>query len=122
MLGDTEVQDLYPVRRRQHDVLWLDVAVNDMFRVCCLKSLSTLLCDTQKLIGVYRTIASFAEGDALDVLHDDEDFAVAFKNVVNGCDVRSVEDGSALSFLEESSAIAFVELQFRRHALDGDAT
>ena len=48
-LGQTEVEDLDPIVRRDHDVCWLEVAVNDALLVRSLERVSNLARDSQGL-------------------------------------------------------------------------
>ena len=57
---------------------------------------------------------------AFDVLHDEEQFAVLFDDVVNSGHVRMIERGGLLGFAQKAAVVALILLESRRHSLDSD--
>jgi hypothetical protein len=118
--GDAEVENLHPVAGGEHDVLGLDVAVDDAFFVSGLQAFATLRGDGEKFFGGNGLREAMAQGLALDVLHHEPEFAGVLDHVVDRADVGVVEGGGALGFLEQAFAVGVGGVGVGSHALDGD--
>ena len=105
--GKTEVEDFDAAVRIDHDVRWLQVAVDNARGVRCGERISDLRADTQRV----REAHAFArdqvvEGLAFDQFHDDEGLAVMLANFVNRDDVGVIQAGGGAGFLQEAVAAA----------------
>src|SRR5262249_58062023 len=97
----------------QHDVLGLQVSMNNASRVCRYQAPTDLNRDIERLSQSQRLDGHpLAESRAFDVLGGDEVGAINFADLVNRDDVRMIESRGGLRFLNESSQ----PLAVARHA------
>ncbi len=124
LLGESEVEQLdltgMGAGAGEHDVFRLDVAVEDAFVVRGGEGGGGFGGDAAELGLGDGAGEPGAEGFALDVLHDEVDFAGVGEDVVDGGDAGMVERGGALALVEEALAVGFGGGALG--ALDGDET
>ena len=120
--GNAEVENFYSIARRKHDVLRLDVAVDDAFFVRRLQTFTTLNGNREKLFPGNRRAEAMAKGFALNILHDQPKFAGVLQHIVDCAHVGMVERGGSLGFFEQPFAVRLSRLGVRGHALDGHMT
>ena len=120
--GDTEIRHLDHVVIRDHDVLRLDVAVNDAVRMRVLERFCDLRGIAQRLLRAEHAALREAllERHALDELHDDILRVAAVPHVIHRDDVRLREHGDGVCLRLK----AVFQLGILRHLitqdLDGD--
>ena len=121
---DAEVHHLDVAVRLHHDVLRLDVAVNDVVAVRDGEGLCDLAADLGYLLAVKRTVLAYAalEVGATQVLHDDVVGVAVLAPVVHGDDVRTLQRGGCLGLLLESCGKGGVGRILGQHRLDGDGS
>ena len=103
--GDAKVHDLDPAVRQKHDVLGLDVPVDDALLVGMVQRVQHLLAEVDHLFpgeGAAPAVHVFLQGDAVDVLHHDELEPVGDRDVVDLDDVGVVQNGDGLGFVLEA--------------------
>src|SRR5437870_12010598 len=106
-LGQSEVQNLQLPARSDHDVGWLEVAVNDAVLVRFGHSLGSLQTEVEHANEIQW---SFANGrgkrPAFDVLHDDEAHIAGFSDFVNMSNMGMIQRRSR-SRLAKETPVAF---------------
>ena len=103
--GDAEVRDLDAAVAQHHDVLRLDVAVDDAARMRVAQPLHNL-CDEMQRLAPVQTPAPLhilLECDAVDELHDDV-LRRGARHVIDRNDVRVGEHRDGLGFVVEAAA------------------
>ena len=103
--GDAEVSDLDAAVAKHHDVLRLDVAVDDAARMRVRERLHDLRDEVQRLTPV-ELAALFhilLERDAVDELHDDV-LRRGARHVIDRNDVRVGKHRDGLGFIVEAAA------------------
>src|SRR5688572_15996213 len=90
-LRKPKVQYLHDPVITDHDVLGLDIAVNDSLAVRRAKARSDLGGVLEQLIGRESSLHQLSEGLALDQLRRDERTAVDIADLVDGEYVRMIE-------------------------------
>ena len=100
---------------RDHDVVWLEIAVHDAGRVSFGQPFGHILQVPQKL----SQISSFAmdllaQGIALDVLHRDEMQPINFTNLVDVRDVWMIQRGRGFRFTNETFHPVAIRSHIRR--------
>ena len=122
--GDAEVHDLHVAVGLDHDVLRLDVAMDDVHVVRDRKGLTNLRADFGDLALVDGTAlldGGFKVGAAY-VFHDDVVRARVLTPVVHVHDVGARKVGSRRRFLAETRSELLVLGVLRQHHLNGDGT
>ena len=116
--GDAEVSDLDHVIVRDHDVLRLDVPVDDAVGVRVLQRLADLRGVVQRLRGAEYTVLCHAllERLALDELHDNILRLAAVADIVDRDDIRLREHGDRVRLRLK----AVFQLGIRRHLIAQD--
>ena len=116
--GDAEVSDLDHVIVRDHDVLRLDVPVDDAVGVRVLQRLADLRGVVQRLRGAEYTVLRHAlfERLALDELHDNILRLAAVADIVDRNDIRLREHGDRVRLRLK----AVFQLGIRRHLIAQD--
>jgi hypothetical protein len=93
-LRQAEIQDLDLPLRRDLDVRWLEVAMDDAFLMGAFEAFRDLAADFQALFKGKSAVAQPpGQGLNLDKLKDKKPLAVGFLNSVNCCDIRMIERG-----------------------------
>ena len=120
--GETEIGELHDAVGRDEDVLGLEVAVDDPFRVRVLEGRERLADDVGRLRGREppARVQELADRPSADVLHDHVVDAVDRPPVVHRHDVRMVEGGGRAGFAAEPFDEAGVARQRTVEDLDGD--
>ena len=120
---DAEVHHLHVAVGLDHDVLRLDVAVDDILVMRDGKRLAHLRADFGNLALVERAALHDAglEVGAADVLHDDEVRAVVLTPVVNVHDVGALQVGGRRGLLAEALCECGVRCVLGQHHLYGNA-
>ena len=104
-LRQAEVEHLHLRARRQHDVVWLDVAVDDPLPVRFRKRGRDLADDGERGLEVERlALQPGGQRLALDVLHGDEAVPVRIADVIYGADVGMVERRGRLRLAQQALA------------------
>ena len=120
-LGEAEVEDLQPTVVRDEDVLGLQVPVDDSLLVRRGETVN----DLERVVGDLARRQAPAGEDrpqrlALQQLLDDVRLALVRADVVNGRDVRVVEDSRGFGFLLEPAQPLRVRGEGGRQHLDCD--
>ena len=120
--GDAEVHDLDGAVAEDHDVLRLDVTVDDAALMRMLQGAENLHRDLDRdgigdgFLGADKVL----EGDAVYVLHDDV-LQVALELKVNYAhDIAVAQHGDGARFVEETPPELFVRHKFVLHDFDRD--
>ena len=103
--GDAEVRDLDAAVAQHHDVLRLDVAVDDAARMRVAQPFHNLCDEMQRLTPVQTPtpLHILLERDAVDELHDDI-LRLAAADVVDRDDIRVREHCDSLRLVAEAAA------------------
>src|SRR6187549_2340353 len=104
---DAEVDDAHVRILREHDVGWLDVAVNDATRMSVVQRLGALEHDFDHVIDAQQVVGAAIRRQrarAMHVLGDDVAAAVFFAGVVDRQDVRMLQHADHVRFREEHLA------------------
>ena len=128
LLGEPPVHDEDLAVRADHDILGLEIAMDDPLRMRERHGVADLLEDRHQraervlldhlLALVPQPAQHFVEGDALDVLHRVEGLAVFIDaEFVNGHDIRVIELPGELRFVDEAEHIFPGELGAGFHDL-----
>ena len=119
---DAEVHHLDAAVLQQHDVLRLDVAVDDAALVRVLQRLQDLHRKVQRLapLDLALLLDVLLERDAVHIFHDDVLDAVAEADVVHLDDVRVREHRDRLRFVSEAPEEIAVVRELLPEDLDGD--
>ncbi len=115
-----EVEQLDLAGGGEHDVLRLNVAVENAFGVGGCEGVDALKSDGEEAIERERGAQLVAQRGAGDELHDQQDIVLFFDNVVDGGDIGMNEGGGALAFAEEEVAVGSRIAVTAEHALDGN--
>ena len=104
------------------DVVWLDVAVNDVAVVRVSEGFGDFAQNTANFDGRHRPVLlqALAEVVALDVRHHEVDEVVFFFDGVDRYDVLVIELRRGLCFAQETLTNISAEAQLRRQNLDRD--
>ena len=120
-LADAEVHDLRAAVLGQHDVARLQIAVDDARIVRDGQAVGDLAGDLDHARGLQPLPLDRAvERLTGDELHDDERPAVQLADVVDGDDIRVVEQGRQPGLTREALGRDVVRRQLVRHELDRD--
>ena len=124
-LGESEIENLDRPLRRDHDVRWLQVAMDDAGgvrggeRVGDLRAILEHVAQPQPLAS-----NQLGQGAAGDVLHRDETGSLAVLlatiNFVNRNNIGMIEGGSGAGFLDKPSLAIRIGHSGRRQNLDRD--
>ncbi len=101
MLGYAEIQYLDLTGRGQHDVFRLDVAMYDAVFVGGDERFCALRGNLEELLQGHGPPHALSQSLALDVLHDQEEFAKIFDDIVDARDMLRLESTSPLSFTQQ---------------------
>ena len=111
------------VRRREHDVLRLDVAVHDAARVRFGDGIGDLPADGNRCLQFeWRLFQAVGEIVPIDVLHGDEAPPVRFTHFVHRADVGMLERRGSAGLPQEPLARGLVHRQVCRKYLQRDTT
>ena len=104
VFGDAEVEDFDEAIRAHHDVLRLDVAVDDPSLMRRGQGAGDLQRDVER-VGEPKPPAPHtpAQGNAVNELGGDEVSAAHVTDLVDGDDVRMVKGGGGQCFLPEAA-------------------
>lgn len=98
-LRQPEVKNLHLTIVSDHDVGWLQIAVDDVFPMCRRKRVGHRNRDVEELRGCEPTASNqLGERRALDELHCHEWHTIVLFDGEDGDDVRVVEGGDYLGF------------------------
>ena len=121
MLGQPEIQHLHAAVARHHDVLRLQIAVDDPQRVRRRDPLGRLRGDIEQPAQRQRpAVDDGPEGFALHQLRDDVGLPVVLADIVDRDDVGMIERGERPGFLLEPLPAHGIARDVRRQDLDGD--
>ena len=126
VLGDAEVEqlgvDVLPCGLLQEDVVWLEVAVDDVLCMRCFERGGDLLCDHQDLLERERVLLEpIRERHPLQKLHRQiEDVVLGLAEVEDGHAVGVVDGGRDLCFAEEAVDELVARDETWPQGLDGD--
>ena len=112
--GNAEIHDLHGAVFQHHDVVGLDVPVDDAPAVGVLQALGNLQGEMQGLLPVEHALFLhvFLQRDAVDQLHDNEVGAVGGGNVVDLHDVGVAQHSHGLALRPEPAAEFLVSGKF----------
>src|SRR5438132_14398890 len=86
-LRQSEIENLRLPSIRDEDVSWLDIPVDDSFRMCRVESVGNLNAQIEHGVDLQRFSNDLVlEGFPFEVLHGDERPSFIFPNVVNRAD------------------------------------
>ena len=105
MLGHPEVQYLDLAGGGKHDVLGLDVTVNDAMPVRRHQGFGTLKSNGEELIQRQWLPQSLAQVLAFHIFQNQEYLAVLLQHIINSGYVGIAEAGGALRLFEEAVAV-----------------
>ena len=123
LAGQTHIGQLHDALRVDHDVLGLDVAVDQAVGVGVLKRVADLNDDRDRLLLAEKVAVADVVGDrlAFDILHDEVVVPAGLADVDGLDDVRVVELACCLPFLVEPLDVLGVLTEPSRQDLDRDA-
>ena len=123
LAGQTHIGQLHDALRVDHDVLGLDVAVDQAVGVGVLEGVADLDDDLDGFLLAEDVPVGDVVGDglALDVLHDEIVVAARLADVDGLDDVRVVELAGGLPFLVEPLHVLGILAESTRQDLDRDA-
>ena len=121
-LRDAEIGDLHAAVLEDHDVVGLNVAVDDAAAVRVLQRLGDLRGKMQRLAPTQLPLLLhiLLERDALDELHDDVVDVVRVRHIVNAHDIRVRQHRHRLRLRVEAAAELLVLKQLFLQDLDGN--
>ena len=120
-LREAEVEDLDDAVLRDHDVLGLQVPVDDPGGVRLGEPVGDLAGDVEQAPRRQRPgLQDFPQGLPLDELHRDEDRGVGGSDVVDRDDVGVIQAGGGARLLLEPLAPVGIGCKLRREHLDRD--
>ena len=91
-LGQAEVQNLYLPGRRQEDIAWLDVAMQNALAMRRIQRIRYLHSQVkQPGVGHGPPVVELVQALTLQQLHHDEGLLAAFIELVNGADAGMVQ-------------------------------
>ena len=113
VLGDAEIGHLDGAVGQKHNILRLDIAVNDLFLMCVREGAQNLFDIIDGFLPGERadTIDVILQGDAVDKLHDDIFEVIGNNDIQNFYDVFMVEHGNGFGFVDKPLDGAFVVLE-----------
>ena len=119
--GDAEVGHLYAAVPQYHDILGLDVPVDDAAAVSVAEAPHDLGDEVQRFPPVHLAPALhiLLQGNAVDQLHDDVVDALGAGDIVNGDDIGMAELGDRKGFVPEAAAELGVLRQLTFQYFDG---
>ena len=95
----TEVENLCVAALGDENVCRLDIAVDDAFGMGRIESIGNLDSQRGNRVRIHRTIANMMlQRRAIEILHDDERFAILLINLMDGADVWVIECGCGSGF------------------------
>ncbi len=104
-LGKAEIEQLDLPLLAHHDVLWLQIPVDDAAGMRLRQRIDNLGAPGQDPLQRQAALPQHrAQRPAGDVLHDDEKLAVGFANVMDGDDVGMIDCRCRLRLLDETPA------------------
>src|SRR5215216_4829320 len=119
-LSDTEIQNLCVTVCLDHDVLRLDIAMNDACCVCDAQSSRYLRCESHCCAPSKRPLRKLmTQGLSFDEFSDNEVKLTVLADFINRDDVRVFECRNSVSFLLEASHALRVTGKLTREDLDG---
>src|SRR3989449_11719710 len=107
---------------RHHDVVGLEIAVDDARGMCFCEAVSNVLQVAQELRELSVLVMNeLTQRKAIDEFHGDEVQAISFTNFINVRDVRMIQRGSSLRLLSETPHSIFIRRDFAWQNFQGDA-
>ena len=105
-MGDAEIGHLHGAVPQQHDVLGLDIPVDDVMVVGVLQSTGDLGGKNSHFLGRQAAPAAevFLQGDTVDQLHDDVIHVSRPGNVINIDNIGMGQHGDGLGLVMELAA------------------
>src|ERR1700738_763882 len=107
-LGQPKVEQLNIAVSPDHDVLRLDIAMDDARGVGSRQRAAGLDCDFQDFCQLHPLTDVSAKGISIDKLSRDETRSARLANLVDGEDMRMIQSRSGSGFLHESPQSMFV--------------
>ena len=120
-LREAEIQNLDGASVADHDVRWLDVAMQNpggvrrRQRICNLHRVLQAVRNRQSVAG-----KQLGQRRARDVLHRDEVDTLVLPDVVDRDDVRMIERGGGSGLVDEALSALFADRSVVPEQLDGD--
>ena len=121
-LGDTEVHDLDSAVSEHHDVLGLDIAVNDALIVSVLECAEYLDDEMHRILPCEDLflLDVLLQRDTVDVLHDDILYLLGEAHIVYLYDIRVGKNCNCLGFISEAAQELLVLSEFLLQYLNGN--
>src|SRR6266566_7712203 len=121
-LRETEIQNLGMAVARNHYVVRLEIAMDNVRGVCFCESSSNVLQILQELREIGLLLMNqLTQSQAIDEFHGDEVHSISFTNFVDVRDVRMVQPGGSLRLLSETPHSVFIRRDFGWQNFQGDA-
>ena len=87
----------------KENIGWFDIAVNDALGMGCIKGISDLFTDVEKLLGVERiAVQEVFESGAFQIFHGNEGPASVVADFVDGANIRMVQRRRSAGFPAET--------------------
>jgi hypothetical protein len=119
--GQTEIKNLRAPIRPQHDVLRLEVAVDDALCMRGGESVGDLECDRAGVPNRDWSVGKrLPQSSPIDPLHRDPGDAVSVSDVVHGDDGRMIQSGGRPGLELEAPTKRRISDQLRRNHFEGD--
>src|SRR4029077_14253915 len=119
--GDSEVKNLCLTSIGHEDVCWLDVPVNDTFRMSCVECISDLDAQIEHSFDLQRLAGDpVLERLALQHFHGNKASSIRFVNLVNRADVWVIQCGCSSGLALETVEGLGIVGEFVGKELQGD--
>src|SRR3984893_15413814 len=104
-------------------IRWLDVSVDDPFRMRGIQRVGDFNCNVKELFKVHwATHDCVLQGHAIQIFHCDESFSVLVANVVDRADVGMIQSRCGASLTFESFQRLWVVRDVFREEFQSDET
>src|SRR5213079_309360 len=115
-----KIEHLHVTITPNHDVLWLNVTMNDSCCMCCCQGTRNLAGYLEHVQQLHARIHPLAQSLTIDKLGGDEPRIACGANLVNCEDVRMIQSRGCLRFLNESLQTLLIGRQPLGKNFDGN--
>ena len=121
-LGNAEVHHLDCAVTQHHNILRLDISVDNALTVCVLERTEDLQDEMHGILPAELSLLLHVliQRDSVDILHYDKLDPLRKSDIENLNDIRMTEHGNRLGFIAESAQELLVLGKFLLENLDGD--